>query len=111
MIRKNLLEPNGSVKFPYELFPWRLEYKDKSVICYFECEEHLQKYIDRYRLNPKNISVENRDGKSTISSKKHKGSIQSSTSSHRNGSAGAIRKRNTSMDSTGNSSGNSRKKK
>lgn len=98
-------------KFPYESFPWRLEYKDQSTICYFECEEHIQKYIDRYGLKPKDISVENRDGKSLISRKKHKRSIQSSTSSDRNGSSGSVLKRNTSMDSTGNTSGNSRKKK
>ena len=75
MIRKNLLDSKSSVKFPYESFPWRLGYKDKSTICYFECEYHIQKYIDRYRLKPKDITVENRDGKSLISSKKHKRSI------------------------------------
>jgi hypothetical protein len=111
MIRKNLLDPNGSIKFPYELFPWRLEYKDKSTICYFECEEHLQKYIDRYRLKSKDISVENRDGKSLISSKKHKRSIQSSTSSHRNGSAGASKGRTTRVDSVGDTDSTPKRKR
>jgi len=98
-------------KFPYESFPWRLEYKDQSTICYFECEEHTQKYIDRYGLKSKDISVENRDGKSLISRKKHKRSIQSSTSSDRNGSSGSSKGRTTRVDSTTNTAGNSRKKK
>jgi hypothetical protein len=37
--------------FPYEGFPYRLEHTDKgdSKVCWFSCEEHLQKYIERYK--------------------------------------------------------------
>lgn len=111
MIRSNLLDPNGSIKFPYQSFSWRLEYKDKSTICHFSCEEHLQKYIDRYRLKPKDIIVENRDGKSLISSQKHKRSLQSSTSSHHNRSSGAVRRRKSSVDSSRNTVSNTKNKR
>jgi len=37
--------------FPYEGFPYRLEHTDKgeSKVCWFSCEEHLKKYIERYK--------------------------------------------------------------
>jgi|PlaIllAssembly_1097288.scaffolds.fasta_scaffold2221447_2 hypothetical protein len=44
--------------FPYEGFPYRLEYidgKDERV-CWFTCEDHLQKYIARYK--PTNASIQ-----------------------------------------------------
>ena len=34
------------------------------TVCHFECEEHLQKYLDRYKLKPKDYNVLNRYGKS-----------------------------------------------
>ena len=34
------------------------------TVCHFECEEHLQKYLDRYKLKPKDYKVSNRYGKS-----------------------------------------------
>ena len=38
--------------FPFETFPFRLEYKDgnDTRICHFQCEEHRDKYIKRYGL-------------------------------------------------------------
>ena len=38
--------------FPFESFPFRLEYKDgnENRICHFQCKEHRTKYINRYRL-------------------------------------------------------------
>ena len=107
MIRPNLLESNYSIKFPYESFSWRLEYT--NTICYFQCEEHLQKHIDRYKL--KNIIVENRDGKSLVSSQKHKNNLQQVSGTKSKGSSGTIRERKSSMDSTGNTPRNTRKKK
>ena len=61
MIRSTILDPEYNVLFPYVTFPWRLEVnKDchnvKGIaltVCHFECEEHLQKYLDRYKLKPK----------------------------------------------------------
>jgi hypothetical protein len=83
MIRSSILEPRFNVDFPYETFPWRLEVnKDHHnvkgialTVCHFECEEHLQKYLDRYKLKPKDYEVTNRDGKSLKSSKKHKTNV------------------------------------
>ena len=77
MIRSAILDPEYNMLFPYVTFPWRLEVnKDchnvKGIaltVCHFECEEHLQKYLDRYKLRPKDYKVSNRDGKSLKSSK------------------------------------------
>ena len=78
MIRSSILEPDFNTDFPYQSFPWRLEVnKDchnvKGIaltVCHFECEEHLQKYLDRYKLKPKDYKVSNREGKSLIKKSK-----------------------------------------
>ena len=46
-------------EFPYDQFPWKLVYKDgkETKKCYFECEAHRKKYIDRYKLKKKNIKL------------------------------------------------------
>ena len=45
------------VEFPYDMFPWKLTYKDRTEkrTCYFQCEEHRKKHIVRYNLNKKDI--------------------------------------------------------
>jgi hypothetical protein len=116
MIRSTILDPEYNVLFPYVTFPWRLEVnKDchnvKGIaltVCHFECEEHLQKYLDRYKLKPKDYQVSNRDGKSLKSSKKHKTNVskRSGNSDHR--STGSVRKRKSSMDSVGDTIGNAK---
>ena len=119
MIRSSILEPEFNIQFPYETFPWRLEVnKDchniKGIaltVCHFECEEHLQKYLDRYKLKPKDYKVSNRDGKSIKSSKKHKGDIQSSSRKRSNGSTRTVRKRKPRVDSIGNTTSNTKRKK
>ena len=119
MIRSNILESNYNILFPYETFPWRLEVnKDyhnvKGIaltVCHFECEEHLQKYIDRYKLNPKNYKVSNRDGKSLKSSQKHKKSVEQKSGKSNNRSAGTVRKRKSSVDSVRNSTSNTKRKR
>ena len=37
---------------PFPTFPYRLEYQDgkDTRVCHFECEEHRDKHIKRYRL-------------------------------------------------------------
>jgi len=67
--------------FPYENHPYRLEFGDKKnlTICWFECEEHLNKYIVRYKLDKKNIKIDYKNGKPTKSSKKNKDSLQQGT--------------------------------
>ena len=119
MIRSAILNPEYNMLFPYITFPWRLEVnKDHHnvkgialTVCHFECEEHLQKYLDRYKLKPKDYQVSNRDGKSLKSSKKHKENLQQTTRKSSNGSSSAIRRRKSSVDSTRNSTSNSKRKK
>jgi len=100
-------------KFPYTDFPFRLEYKEEKTnkICWFECEEHLQKHLDRYKLKKKDITVENRDAKPVRSRKTDKGSVEQKPKSKGKRSPSAIQKRKSSMDTIGNTSGNTRKKK
>ena len=110
MIRSSILDPEFNMDFPYQTFPWRLEVnKDHHnvkgialTVCHFECEEHLQKYLDRYKLKPKDYQVSNRDGKSLKSSKKHKTNVQKRSGRSNNGSSGSVRKRKSGMDSVGN---------
>ena len=110
MIRSSILDPEFNMDFPYQTFPWRLEVnKDHHnvkgiglTVCHFECEEHLQKYLDRYKLKPKDYQVSNRDGKSLKSSKKHKTNVQKRSGRSNNGGSGSVRKRKSSMDSVGN---------
>ena len=119
MIRSSILDPEYHILFPYQTFPWRLEVnKDchniKGIaltVCHFECEEHLQKYLDRYKLRPRDYKVSNRDGKSLKSSQQHKKSVQPKPRKSSNGSTSAVRKRKSSVDSIGNTSGNSKRKK
>ena len=119
MIRSAILDPEYNMLFPYVTFPWRLEVnKDchnvKGIaltVCHFECEEHLQKYLDRYKLKPKDYKVSNRHGKSLKSSKKHKTNVSKRSGNGDNRSTGSVRKRKSSMDSSRNTSGNSKRKK
>ena len=106
MIRSNILNPEFNILFPYQTFPWRLEF-DKTV-CHFECEEHLQKYLDRYKLKPKQYKVSNRDGKSLKSSKKHKTNVSKRSRKGNNGSTSTVRKRKSSVDSTRNTTSNAK---
>ena len=72
MMRPNLLNSRGSMKFPHNSFPWRLECSNSDTICHFQCEDHLRKHIDRYGLKAKDITVENCNGESFVLRKKHK---------------------------------------
>ena len=36
--------------FPHKIFPWRLEDKKENKLCWFECQEHVMKYVERYKL-------------------------------------------------------------
>ena len=100
MIRSTILDPDYDVLFPYQSFPWRLDLS--TTVCHFECEEHLQKYLDRYKLKPKDYKVSNRDGKSLKSSKKHKTNVSKRSGASNNGGSGTVRKRKSSVDSTRN---------
>ena len=116
MIRSSILAPEFNTDFPYQTFPWRLEVnKDHHnvkgialTVCHFECEEHLQKYLDRYKLKPKDYQVSNRDGKSLKSSKKHKTNVSKRSGNGDNRSTSTVRKRKSSVDSVGNTTSNAK---
>ena len=119
MIRSSILNPEYNMFFPYVTFPWRLEVnKDHHnvkgialTVCHFECEEHLQKYLDRYKLRPKDYQVSNRDGKSLKSSKKHKKNVSKGSGTGNNRSTGSVRKRKSSMDSVRDTVSSTKRKK
>lgn len=67
--------------FPYENHPYRLEFgekKDKTV-CFFSCNEHLQKYLNRYKLDKRTIKIDYRDGEPTKLSKANKNIVEQGT--------------------------------
>jgi len=119
MIRSNILQSDFNILFPHKIFPWRLEVnKDyhnvKGIaltVCHFECEEHLQKYLDRYKLKPKDYKVLNRDGKSLKSSQKHTRSVESPDGKKSDRSTSPVRKRKSSVDSSRNTTRNPKSKK
>lgn len=49
--------------FPYDMFPIRLEHKDgkDKKTCWFQCQSHFEKYVNRYKLKPKDCKVKVRD--------------------------------------------------
>ena len=67
-------------KFPYETFSYRLDIKKENRVCWFAHEDHLNKLIEREKLNPKNYEISTNGvalvGKSpgTKSRKKRQGS-------------------------------------
>ena len=119
MIRTTILQPDFNIKFPYDTFPWRLEVnKDHHnvkgialTVCHFQCEEHLQKYLDRYKLKPKHYQVLNRDGKSFKSSQKHKKNVSKRSAGSNNRSTSTVHKRKSNVDSVRNTFSNSKIKK
>ena len=48
--------------FPHPGHPIRLEFGEKKngTICWFSCEDHLQKYLKRYKLDTKTIKIDYR---------------------------------------------------
>ncbi len=47
-------------KFPYPMFPYRLELmdgKDKRI-CWFECQEHVDRFLKRQNLKKKDYTLE-----------------------------------------------------
>ena len=113
MINPNLLDPNFNIKFPYESFLIRLEFGENknTTVCHFECEEHLQKYLERYKLDKRTIRIDYRDGEPAEPSKKCKRSVEQKSGTKSKGSSGAVRKRKSNVDSTRNTTRNSIPKK
>ena len=103
----------SSELFPYETFPIRLEFGEKknTTICHFQCQEHLDKYLERYKLDKRTIKLDYRDGEPTKSSEKRKRSVEQKPKPKSKGSSGAGKKRTTRVDTSGNTTGTTKRKK
>ena len=99
--------------FPYEKFGFRLEFGEKknSTVCWFECSEHLDKYLERYKLDKRTIKIDYRDGEPVEPSQKRKRSVEQKPGKKSKGSTGAVRGRKSSVDSPRNTTRNTRKGK
>lgn len=44
-----------SEKFPHASFPFRLDLKEgkENRVCWFECQEHVNRYLSRHKLKKK----------------------------------------------------------
>lgn len=98
--------------FPYEKFGYRLEFGEgkNPTICWFECEEHLQKYLERYKLDGKTTKIDYRD-KPPEPSKKHKRSVEQKPKPKSKGSSSTSKGRKPSVDSTRNTTRSTKRKK
>lgn len=96
--------------FPYDSFPVRLEQKNENRVCWFKDDYDLQKHLNRYKLDKRTIKIDYRD-KPTVTSKKNKRSVEQNSKPKSNGSSGPVRKRKSSVDTTGNTSRNTKRKK
>jgi len=49
-----------TTKFPYSMFPYRLEHMDGTdkKICWFQNQNHVEKYIERNKLKSKDYKLE-----------------------------------------------------
>jgi len=113
MINSNLLDSNFNIKFPYDSFPIRLEFGENknTTVCHFQCVEHLQKYLERYKLNKRTIKIDYRDGEPAEPSKKRKRSVEQKSGTKSKGSSGTVRKRKPRVDSSRNTTRTTRTKK
>jgi hypothetical protein len=99
--------------FPYETFPIRLQFGEvkNPTICHFQCQEHLDKYLERYKLDKKTIKIDYRDKQPTKPSQKRKRSVEQKPEPKSKGSSGTVRKRKPSVDSIRNTTRPTKRKK
>ena len=99
--------------FPYETFPIRIEFGEKknTTICHFQCQEHLDKYLESYKLDNRTIKLDYRDGEPVNTSKKHKRSVEQKPEPKSKGSSGTSKGRTTRVDSTRNTARTTKRKK
>ena len=92
--------------FPYDTFPIRLEFGEKKdvTLCYFQCDEHLQKYIIRHKLDKRKLKVTYRDGDPTKPVKKRKNSVGQGTTKTSSASPTPTRRSTKKLDSSGDTS-------
>ena len=98
--------------FPHENHPYRLEFGEKknSTVCYFSCEEHLLKYLERYKLDKRTVKIDYRD-EPIEPSKKHKRSVEQKSRPKSKGSSSTSKGRKPSVDSTRNTTRTPKRKK
>jgi len=91
--------------FPYEKFGFRLEFGEKknTTVCWFECQEHLDKYLERYKLDKRTIKIDYRDGEPAKSNKKHQKSLEQRTRKTSSGGSSGSRGSTKKLDPTGTS--------
>ena len=97
--------------FPYESFGVRLEHLNEKRICWFKDDYELQKYLERYKLDKRTIKIDYRDEKPVRRRKTDKGSMEQKPKPKSKGSSGSVSKRRTRVDSSVNTSSNSKRKK
>ena len=99
--------------FPYEKFGFRLEFGEKknSTVCYFECQEHLDKYLERYRLDKRTIKIDYRDGEPADTSKKRKRSVEQKPKPKSKGSSSTSKGRKSSVDTVKHTARSTKRKK
>jgi hypothetical protein len=92
--------------FPYENFPFRLSFNDKknTTICWFECQQHLDSYVNLHKLNIKDFIIDYKNGKPVKSSKKNKNDLQQGTAKISDGSTSRNKGSTKKLDSTGTTS-------
>ncbi len=71
----------------------------------------MQKHLTRYKLDKRTIKIDYRDGQPTKPSEKRKRSVEQKPEPKSKGSSGAGKKRTTRLDSVGNTSRTTKRKK
>ena len=99
--------------FPYETLPIRLQFGEvkNPTICHFQCQEHLDKYLERYKLDNRTIKIDYRDGEPVVRSKKHKRDVEQKSEPKSNRGSSTSKGRTTRLDSTRNTSRTTKSKK
>lgn len=97
--------------FPYESFGVRIEIPKENRIAWFKDDYDLQKYLIRSKLDTKAVKIDYRDGEPVVRSKKHKRDVEQKPEPKNNRSSGSIRKRKSSVDSSRNTAGTTKRKK
>ena len=89
--------------FPHQNHPYRLEFIDKKniTLCWFECEQHLNKYIERHKLKAKEITIHYRDEKPIKPSKTNKKNLQQTVEKDDHRSRGGHRRSTKDLDTSG----------
>ncbi len=92
--------------FPYETFSIRLQFGEikNPTVCHFQCDEHLQKYLERYKLDKRTIKIDYRDGEPVKSNKKQQNSLEQRTRKTSSGGSSRSKGSTKKLDSTGTSS-------